>query len=217
MKIENNIIKHHLKNVYFIGGTACGGKTTISKVLAEKYGFYLYDQDKQYDIHRSIANTEYQPAMCYRRQSREDWECYFSRSVDEYTKWMGESLHEQSKMVIMDLIKISANQTVIADVLFEPYDIDGIVENDHIVFLTSIVDLIRECYFNRPEKRDFYDFVSTFDKKDEYFENIFHSLEVGNHQARQRIEASNYFSILRTKSSTIENTLQQVEHHFKLR
>lgn len=39
MKIENNIIKHHLKNVYFIGGTACGGKTTISKVLAEKYGF----------------------------------------------------------------------------------------------------------------------------------------------------------------------------------
>ena len=35
MKIANNIIKEHLKNVYFLCGGAYGGKTTMARLLAE--------------------------------------------------------------------------------------------------------------------------------------------------------------------------------------
>ena len=38
MIIENNIVKHYLKNVYFITGTAYAGKSTAVKMLAERYG-----------------------------------------------------------------------------------------------------------------------------------------------------------------------------------
>jgi dephospho-CoA kinase len=38
MKIENSILKHYLKNVYFITGTAYAGKSTAVKMLAERYG-----------------------------------------------------------------------------------------------------------------------------------------------------------------------------------
>ena len=38
MKIENNILKHYLKNVYFITGTAYAGKSTAVKMLSERYG-----------------------------------------------------------------------------------------------------------------------------------------------------------------------------------
>lgn len=37
MIFQDNVIKEYLKNVYFITGTPCGGKTTVSRVLAEKY------------------------------------------------------------------------------------------------------------------------------------------------------------------------------------
>ena len=37
MKIANNILKHYLKNVYFITGTAYSGKSTMVKMLAERY------------------------------------------------------------------------------------------------------------------------------------------------------------------------------------
>ena len=37
MHIENNILKHYLKNVYFITGTAYAGKSTTVKMLAERY------------------------------------------------------------------------------------------------------------------------------------------------------------------------------------
>ena len=35
MKIENNILKYYLKNVYFITGTAFAGKSTMVNMLAE--------------------------------------------------------------------------------------------------------------------------------------------------------------------------------------
>ena len=44
MKIANNIIKEHLKNVYFLCGGAYGGKTTMAKLLEEKHGFIRYRQ-----------------------------------------------------------------------------------------------------------------------------------------------------------------------------
>ena len=34
MIIENNIIRHYLRNVYFITGTAYAGKSTTVKMLA---------------------------------------------------------------------------------------------------------------------------------------------------------------------------------------
>ena len=38
MKLQDNVLKAYLKNVLFISGTPCGGKTTVSRRLAEKYG-----------------------------------------------------------------------------------------------------------------------------------------------------------------------------------
>ena len=37
MIFQDNIIKEYLRNVYFISGTPCGGKTTITRALGEKY------------------------------------------------------------------------------------------------------------------------------------------------------------------------------------
>ena len=36
MEIANNILKHYLKNVYFITGTAYAGKSTAVNMLAER-------------------------------------------------------------------------------------------------------------------------------------------------------------------------------------
>ena len=41
MTIENGILKHYLKNVYFITGTSYAGKSTTVRMLSEKYGMDL--------------------------------------------------------------------------------------------------------------------------------------------------------------------------------
>ena len=36
--ISDNIIRHYLENVYFINGHSYAGKSTMVKLLAERYG-----------------------------------------------------------------------------------------------------------------------------------------------------------------------------------
>ncbi len=37
IQISDNLIKHYLQNVYFINGHSCAGKSTMVKMLAERY------------------------------------------------------------------------------------------------------------------------------------------------------------------------------------
>lgn len=38
-------------------------KTTVSRALAEKYGFELFDVDERFDEHKKMSNPLFQPAM----------------------------------------------------------------------------------------------------------------------------------------------------------
>ena len=55
MVFQDNVIKEYLKNVYFITGTPCGGKTTVSRALGEKYKIPVYDIDEQFPSHQAIS------------------------------------------------------------------------------------------------------------------------------------------------------------------
>lgn len=213
MKIENNIIKENLKNVYFVCGNACAGKTTMARMLAEKHNFVLYDMDEMYHAHRAIANSVNQPDTCYHGKNfHEQW----TRSIEEQARWNMNSLKEQSEMVFIDLMKRSENQTIVADVLFSPdYSFD-IVDYNHLIFLTVDKKAIRETYFNRPEKREFYEFVKQQELADLYFENIFRSLELTNELEQEAMKKSGLFMLQRTKDLPKEQMLYEIERHFCL-
>ena len=213
MNIQDNIIKHHLKNVYFICGTACGGKTTISKLLAEKYGFYLYDMDKEYDKHRAIAEAQFQPDTCYHMKNfHEQW----TRSAQESARWNINCIREQSEMVLIDLLNLSQQQTVVADVLYSSLYSKDVIDDNRIVFLTVNKAALREQYFNRPEKRSFYEFVKAQPLADLYFENILKGLELTNDLEQKMMKESGFKIIERTKNHTPESLLKEVEEHFGL-
>ena len=54
---ESNIKNEKIQEIHdkckimfnFITGTPCGGKTTVSRALVEKYGFELFDVDERFD------------------------------------------------------------------------------------------------------------------------------------------------------------------------
>ena len=80
MIFQDNVIKEYLKNVYFITGTPCGGKTTVSRALAEKYGFELFDVDERFDEHKKMSNPLFQPVMNTYFNSADE---FFGRTVEE--------------------------------------------------------------------------------------------------------------------------------------
>lgn len=213
MNIQNNIIKYHLRNVYFVCGNACGGKTTMSRLLAEKYGFTLYDMDETYDAHRAVADEIHQPDTCYHMTDfHEQW----TRPPVEQARWNLRSIAEQTEMVLVDLMQLAKDQIVVADVLFSPAYTKEIVDYDHIVFLTVNRKEIRRSYFNRPEKRGFYEFVKKQPLADLYFENLFRNLEITNDMEQKQMRETGFLMLERQPDSTPEDTLKRLEDHFGL-
>lgn len=100
MNIQDNILKHYLKNVYFVCGTACGGKSTLSRALAEKHGFLLYDADARFDEHIALSAPVAQPSMNRRFASADE---FFGRSEEEYLSWLEGTTANSSALFCLTL------------------------------------------------------------------------------------------------------------------
>ena len=87
MIFADNVLKEYLKNVYFITGTPCGGKTTVSKLLSRMYDIPLYDIDSMFDTHTALSDREHQPCM---NAVFTDADEFFGRSMEEYLKYCAE-------------------------------------------------------------------------------------------------------------------------------
>ena len=75
-----------LANAYFIIGTAYAGKSTMIRLLAEKYHGILCEEN-YHDRFFPELNKETFPCLCYTRDL-EDWHDFIRRSPEEYAAWI---------------------------------------------------------------------------------------------------------------------------------
>lgn len=150
MKIANNIIKEHLKNVYFLCGGAYGGKTTMARLLEEKHGFIRYRQGDHYDEHVSVASEKEQPAISLDRSA--DWHGYFAQPPRQYADWMQAELREEAEFTIADLLSFPKDQKIIVDGII-PLDIlKEISDYEHVFLLFAPDEMKLQHYFDRADK-----------------------------------------------------------------
>lgn len=206
--------KEQFKNVYFITGTATGGKTTISKRLAEKYGFYRYDVDERFDEHKKLSNPIDQPNMNKTFNGADE---FFMRDKDEYMNWLKENSKEQLEFILEDLVKISKNHKVVCDLHLLVEEADVIAERNQVVFLIrENNDNIIDDYCNRQSHAGFNAFINSASNPLAAKRNCNDVLSAINKERCEAIKNSGYFYIERNENSTVENTLRMVEKHFGL-
>lgn len=212
MILQDNVLKEYLKNVYFITGTPCGGKTTISRALSKKHGFAVYDIDEKFPTHQKISNPAFQPAM---NKAFKDADEFFGRTVEEYKKWLLDNTREQLDFVLLDLICLSQNQIVLCDCHLKLEEAEQFTEASRIVFLIKEPSSLVDDYCNRPDHQGFSDFInSTSDtKKAKAICNA--TLKSLNEKHYKDIKDSGYYWIERTENSTVEETVYKVEKHFQ--
>lgn len=156
MIFQDNVIKKYLKNVYFIAGTPCGGKTTASRELGKRYNIPVYDIDEIFPVHQQMSDAKIQTAMNKYFKNADE---FFGRTVEEYTDWLIRNTREQLDFVLMDLIRLSQNQKIICDCHLTISEAKQITEPDRIVFMIrEPIDLVEE-YCNRPDHQDFSNYI----------------------------------------------------------
>lgn len=214
MIFQDNIMKKYLENIYFITGTPCGGKTTVSRALGKKYGIPVYDIDERFEEHQKASDAEHQPAM---NKNFKDADEFFGRSVEEYKAWLLQNTREQLDFVLLDLIRLSQNGKIICDCHLRLEQAAIFTDPSRVAFMLKKPENLVDEYCNRADHQGFNNFIHSatdFEKAKETCNATLLSL---NEKFYEDVKASEYFWLERDNARSVEETVALVAKHFGLR
>jgi cytidylate kinase len=112
--IDTATLREHLRNVYWIGGGSCAGKSTIARRLADQHGLRLYATDDVMAEHACRSKPEGCPLLHqFIAMDMDD------RWVKRSPTTMHETFHwfrgEAFDMIIEDLLRIPTDFRVIVE------------------------------------------------------------------------------------------------------
>ena len=220
MKIENNILKYYLRNVYFITGTAYAGKSTTVKMLADRYNMIFCGENYHIGVSDEIADDELQPDLCYRRNLK-DWKDFVTRSPEEYERWIYNSGREGAGFEIAELISLARDNKVIADTSI-PLDIlKEISDYNHVAVMLSPQSMSVDRFFDRadPDKQFILSVIDSCEDSETVMENYRRGLSLINSQKHyDEYAESGFFTVVREDSGkdTREEVCDIIARHFGL-
>lgn len=148
MEIANNILKHYLKNVYFITGTAYAGKSTAVKMLAERYGMICCGENFHSAVSDVVASPERQPNIHY-LNTLTDWKQFVTRSPEEYAKWAAGVAREAAEFEVAALISLPKDRKAIVDTNIPVGILKEISDHRHVAVMLSPQSMSVERFFER--------------------------------------------------------------------
>ena len=220
MKIENNILKHYLKNVYFITGTAYAGKSTTVKMLAERYDMVFCGENYHSKVSDAVATPDAQPDICFLK-TLTDWKEFVTRTPEEYERWIYSTSKEAAEFEVAELISISQDRKVIVDTNIPVGILKEISNYNHVAVMLSPLSMSVDRFFDRsdPEKQFLLNVIESCEDSKTVMENYRRGLELINGQKHyDEYTNSGFFTVVRqdTQKYTREEICEIIARHFGL-
>lgn len=220
MKIESNILKYYLKNVYFITGTAYAGKSTMVKMLSEKYDMICCGENYHCAVSDIVAVPDVQPDLCYIKNLT-DWKEFVTRTPEEYERWIYSTSREAAEFEIAELLSLSKENKVIVDTNIPVDMLKEISDYHHVAVMLSPQSMSVERFFDRsdPEKQFLLSVIDSCDDPESVMENYKKGLALINSQEHYDEYAnSGFFTLVREDDGkdTRESVCELLAKHFEL-
>lgn len=220
MKIENNIIKYYLKNVYFITGTAYAGKSTTVKMLSERYDMIFCGENYHRAVSDVIAMPNAQPDICYINKLT-DWKDFVTRTPEEYERWIYSVGKEAAEFEVAELISISKDKKVIVDTNIPIDTLKEISDYNHVAVMLSPQSMSVERFFDRedPDKQFLLNVIDSCENPETVMENYRQGLALINSQEHyDECANSGFFTVVREDNGedTKEKVCDMIAKHFGL-
>ena len=205
-------------NAYFITGTAYAGKSTMVKLLAEKYNGILCEENYHDQLLPGLDSTEF-PFLTYTRDL-EDWHDFIRRTPEEYKAWMDGVSRECEilELRLLDGLK-DQGRPVFVDTNISIETLKSITPEDHVLVMLTDPQISVRRFFERPdrEKQFLYRLIMDEPDPEKAMENYRKGLMLINSQENyDRYLHSGFHVIIRNENRSIEQTLEMVEKAFGL-
>ena len=220
MKIANNILKHYLKNVYFITGTAYSGKSTMVKMLAERYDMIFCGENYHMDVSNVVATNDTHPDICYNKNLK-DWKEFVTRSPEEYERWIYSVAKEAAEFEVAELISISQDKNVIVDTSIPIEILKEISDYQHVAVMLSPQSMSVERFFDRndPEKQFILNVIESCENPEAVMKNYRQGLaRINSKKHYDEYAESGFFTVVREDNGldTREEVCDVIAKHFGL-
>lgn len=220
MQIADNILRHYLRNCYFINGTAYAGKSTMCRLLAERYGMVHCEENYNMDTILSVVTQEEQPNLNY-FNTKKSWQEYVSRSPEEFENWINGNSREVAGFEIAELIRLSGEKRVIVDTNIPCDILKRITDYKHVALLLSSQSMSVERFFDRPdpEKQFLLGEIQKCPDPEKTLENFLGGIaRVNSRKYYDQFMESGFFTIVREdeEKDTREEILEVLARHFGL-
>lgn len=145
------ITREDLQRVYWLSGTPCGGKTTISGSIAEKLNWNVYHVDEHWDAHKERACPDKHPT--YHSITRITGDQLWLRPIQEQIQTEPSFVAESFPFILEDVKAQldSDDRNLVIDASVVPACIEPFLPDaSHIYYLIPLEDFQRHHYSRRP-------------------------------------------------------------------
>ena len=203
------------ENVYFINGTAYAGKSTMVKLLAEKYDGIACEENYQDRLLENLDTKEF-PNLTYTRDLQ-DWGEFVRRTPDEYEAWVNGVTKECTVLeieILKDLVsrtkkKIFVDTNISVEILHE------ISDENHVLIMLADPNISVQRFFERPDKEK--QFLLKEDNPEDAMINFRECLKRVNSQERYMMFQKSGFNVItRDENRSIDETFALAESMFGL-
>lgn len=153
MTIDDSIIKYYLRNVLFINGTAYAGKSTMVKMLADRYELIHCGENYKCCPNGFITSAKY-PNLTY-TQTMRDWQEFVSRTPEEYDNWIQGCTQELIEFEITYLMSVSQTQKVIVDTNLPANVLHKVADYNQVAIMLAPPAMSVEYFFERDDDKPF--------------------------------------------------------------
>ena len=220
IQISDNLIKHYLQNVYFINGHSCAGKSTMVKMLAERYGMIACGENYHDVFPREKLSRWKQPALCY-FDTMSGWEEWLSMTPEEHWNWTAQVSRECVEIEVLELLKRSAGgEKIIVDTNIPVDLLRDISDYRHVaIMLCDPPDICAARFFDRddPEKKFMMDQIKRCRDPEAALKN-FNAWALYHPPEETDWQHTGFFTYTRSdfENDTREEVLQALAAHFGL-
>jgi hypothetical protein len=140
-----------LNRVFWLSGSPCAGKTTVSGALAERFGWNVYHVDEHWDSHKERACPDKQPN--YFSITRVTGDKLWLRPLEEQIRTEPLFVEEAFPLILEDIKELlrSDKRALIVDASVVPTSIVPLLPaTNHIFYLIPEEKFQRHHYALRP-------------------------------------------------------------------
>ena len=202
-----------MDDIYYIIGTAYAGKSTMVKLLAEKYdGIACEENYHDQLVDESLDKDEF-PCLCYTRDLQ-DWREFIRRTPEEYAAWI-EGVAKECEILELRILEELKKQgrRIFVDTNISIETLKKISDTDHVLVMLSDPMISVHRFFERPdrEKQFLYQLLMQEPDPDSAMANFREMLmRVNSQKAYDRFLNSGFKVLLRDDNRSIEETLRIV-------